>query len=99
MSQKQKPDQRAAPSTYAEERFVYVRYRDHVLYHRTNPGIVKPQIREAVGWLVYNCANYIVLCWDRSADPPTLKGGDPNASGLVIVHSDIIELQELRGLC
>jgi len=60
---------------------------------------MKPQVREAVGWLVYDCANYIIICWDRSADPPTLKGGDPKASGLVIIRSDIIELKELRGLC
>jgi hypothetical protein len=78
---------------------VYVCYRDHVLFHRSNPIIMRPQIREAVGWLVYDCANYIIMCWDRNADPPTLKGGDPKASGLVIIRSDIIEFKELKGSC
>jgi len=86
-------------NAHERENFVYVCYRDHVLYHRSNPAIMKPQVREAVGWLVYDCANYIVMCWDRSADPPTLKGGDPKASGLVIIRTDILELREFRETC
>jgi hypothetical protein len=74
---------------------IYVRYRDHVLYHRGDPLAVKPQIREGVGWLVYECTDYIILCWDRDAEPPTLKGGDPKASGLVLLRSDILELKNL----
>jgi len=75
--------------------FVYVRYRDHVIYHRGNPEAVKPQVREAVGWLVYEAPDYITMCWDRDIGPPTLKGGDPKASGLVVLRSDILELRRL----
>jgi len=74
---------------------VYVRYRDHVLYHRGDPMLMKPQIRECVGWLVYDCAEYIIVCWDRDAGPPTLKSGDPKASGLVILRPEILELRRL----
>ena len=76
---------------------VKIRYRDHVLYHRGDPLAVKPQVREAVGWLVYECADYIILCWDRDAGALTLKGGDPEASGLVLLRSDILELNLLGG--
>jgi hypothetical protein len=74
---------------------VYMRYRDHVLYHRSDPTIMKPQVRETVGWLVYDCADYIIIAWDRDAGPPTLKNGDPKASGLVILRGDILELRDL----
>lgn len=54
---------------------------------------MSPQVREAVGWLVYNCDQYLTITWDRDAKPPTLKGGDPKASGLVLLKSDILELK------
>lgn len=74
---------------------VYVRYRDHVLYHRSDPSALRPETREAVGWLVHACAEYVVISWDRDAGPPTLRGGDPKASGLVILRSDVLELRPL----
>jgi hypothetical protein len=72
-----------------------IRYRDHVLYNRGHPLAMKPQVREAVGWLVYESGDYVTLCWDRDAEPPTLKGGDPKASGLVILRSDIVEMKKV----
>ncbi|MCJ7424597.1 hypothetical protein MUP01_10075 [Candidatus Bathyarchaeota archaeon] len=78
-----------------ERALTYVRYRDHVLYHRSNPESQSPQIRETVGWLVYEGEEYITICWDRDADPPTLKGGDPKASGLVLLRGDILEMKRL----
>lgn len=70
-----------------------MRYRDHVLYHRGDPELMEPQTRECVGWLAYECQDYLTLCWDRNASPLTLKGGDPKASGLVILRSDILDLR------
>jgi len=75
---------------------VYVLYQDHVLYHRGDPTVMKPQTRECVGWLVYEELDYVIICWDRDAGAPTLKGGDPNASGLLILRSDIGELRWLK---
>ncbi len=69
---------------------VFVRYCDHVLYNRASPFLMQPQIREAVGWLIYEAEQYIILSWDRDAGPPTLRGGDPKASGLVLLKSDIV---------
>lgn len=74
---------------------VLVKYHDHVLYHRCNAATMKPQIRECVGWLIREAPDYVVLCWDRDAEPPTLKGGDPKASGLVLLRSVIQELKHL----
>ena len=74
---------------------VSVRYVDHVLYHRASALAMKPQIREAVGWLLYACDEYVTLIWDRDAEPPTVRGGDPKASGLVLITTDILELNRL----
>jgi len=74
---------------------IFVRYRDHVHFNRISPLAMKPQIREAVGWLVYENEEYATLKWDRDAEPPTLKGGDSKASGLVLLKSDIIEWKKL----
>ena len=75
---------------------IFVRYIDHVLYNQTSAKVMQPQIREAVGWLVYECEQYVTLAWDHDAEPPTLRGGDPKASGLVLLKSDILELKRLK---
>jgi hypothetical protein len=75
---------------------IFVRYRDHVLYNRSSALVMQPQTREAVGWLIYDCELYMILSWDRDAGPPTLHGGDPKASGLVLLKSDILDLQKLN---
>lgn len=77
------------------QELVYVRYSDHILYNRASALAMQPQIREAIGWLIYECDSYITLCWDRDAGPPTLHGGDAKASGLVLLKSVIIEMQKL----
>jgi hypothetical protein len=73
---------------------IFVRYADHVLYNRSPALTLKPQIREAVGWLVYECDDYITLAWDRDAEPPTLNLGG-KASGLVLLKSDILEMKKI----
>ena len=78
------------------QQLIFVRYRDHVLFNRCSALTMQPQIREAVGWLVYDCELYVILTWDRDAQPPTLHGGDPKASGLVLLKSDILELKKLK---
>lgn len=76
------------------ETIVYVRYLDHVFFSRCKPLVMKPQVRETVGWLTYECEDYITVSWDRDAGPPTLKGGDPKASGLVILKKLILEKKD-----
>jgi hypothetical protein len=74
-----------------QECIVYVRYLDHVLFSRCEPLVLKPQVRETVGWLTYECEEYIIVSWDRDSGPPTLKNGDAKASGLVIAKKLILE--------
>ena len=66
------------------------------MFHSTNPQVMKPQLREAIGWLVCERPDYVTISQDRDADPPTLKGGDPKASGLCLFRNCIIELRELE---
>jgi hypothetical protein len=77
------------------EEAVFVRYRDHVMYNRSSAIVMQPQTRETIGWLVYEAEGYIIISWDRDADPPTLRGGDPKASGLVLLKSDIVSYKKL----
>ena len=77
------------------KRLIFVRYLDHVLYNRSSALVMKPQVRKAVGWLVYECEQYVTLTWDCDDEPPTLHGGDPKASGLVLLTTDILELKRL----
>jgi hypothetical protein len=74
---------------------IFVRYLDHVLYHRASALVMKPQVRKAIGWLIYECEQYIILAWDSDDEPPTLHGGDSKASGLVLLKSDILELKKV----
>ena len=74
---------------------LFVQYRDHVLYHCGDPTLMRPETREAVGWLVYECQDYVIITWDRGAESPTLKSKDPKASGLVILRDDILELRRI----
>ncbi len=60
--------------------------------------MMQPQIREAVGWLVYECELYIIVSWDRDAGPPTLHGGDPKASGLVLAKKRYFGVTETKNL-
>lgn len=78
-----------------KESLVRIRYRDHVFYHRSDPVAISPQTRETIGWLVYEGPDYVIISWDRDAGPPTLKGGDPKATGLVILRSNILERREI----
>ena len=74
---------------------VFVRYYDHVLYNRASALAMKPQIRKALGWLIYECNQYITIAWDSDDEPPTLHGDDSKASGLVLLKNEILELKKL----
>jgi len=73
---------------------VYVRYRDHVLFHNTDPTLLGPCVREVVGWLARETEDAICLCFDRTVG--TLPGELPSkGSGLIILKSDILEGREI----
>jgi hypothetical protein len=56
---------------------------------------MKPEIREAIGWVIHESEDYVIIAWDRKAEPPTLRNGDPKASGLVVLRSDILEMSKI----
>jgi hypothetical protein len=74
---------------------IYVRYLDHVQYSRAHALEMSPQTRETIGWVVYDCEQYIILSSDRDAGPPTLKSGDLKASGLLLLKAAILEMEKL----
>jgi hypothetical protein len=65
------------------------------MFNRVSAVEMQPQVRETVGWLVYECSWYITITWDHDSAPPTLKGGDPKATGIVLLKSDLLELQKV----
>ncbi len=78
------------------EDVVFVHYLDHVQYSRAPALAMAPQSRETIGWLIYECNEYVTISWDRDAGTPTLRGGDPKATGLVLLKSDILDLRPLK---
>jgi hypothetical protein len=75
---------------------VRVKYYDHLRFNHPHPESLTPVRREAVGWLVFQCPEYVIVSLDRNADPPTLKGGDPNVLGHVLLRAEILELRKLE---
>lgn len=80
---------------YKTNDLVYVCYTDHVIYNRTSALSLSPQKREAIGWLLYENDEYVTLSWDRDAGPPTIRNGDPKASGLVLLRKCILEMRKI----
>jgi len=74
---------------------IYVKYRDHVLFHRSDPSLHRPSIQEAVGWLEREEADWLQIVWNRSYIPNPLESRSQLGSGLIILKSDIEELREL----
>ena len=75
---------------------VRVVYKDLVKFQRSDPELIEPVVRERLGWLVYECSDYVTIVSDRNAGPPTLKGGDSRADGLVIPRQEIVKLEVLE---
>jgi len=75
---------------------VYIRYLDHVMYSRVDPLMMSPQTRETVGWLLYECEQYVTIKHDQDASTPTLRGGDAKASGLCLLKSTILEMRHVN---
>ena len=77
---------------------VIVRYYDHVLYHDASDlSLMKPVVRETVGWLDYEDTEHIRLVWERYAEAIIGNESRFRTTGLAIRKSDIIELRRLRG--
>jgi hypothetical protein len=74
---------------------VYVRYLDHVLFRNTDPCLLKPALRETIGWLHKENRKAIWLLWDRSVKPLPHERTPAKEAGLVLLKSDIVEMRKL----
>lgn len=79
---------------HSQLRTVYVRYVDHVVFHRADPESLAPQVRECVGWLLHQSEDFVTISWDRYGGASTLDG-DSRASGVVIMRNSILEMRTL----
>ena len=73
---------------------VYVKYVDHVLFRNVDPNLLKPCIREVVGWLVRETDEVLCLCHDRAIE--LLPFEKHSESGLIILKSDVLERREIE---
>ena len=79
---------------FHSNRLVLARYRDHMeLRNATHPFHFDPNVREAVGWIIYEEDDFIVLLSDRSVDSPTCE---VPFNLLILIKSDILEVREIK---
>lgn len=74
---------------------VYVRYLDHVLFRNSDASMFMPALRETVGWLHCETADAVWLLWERSVEPLPHERCPAEESGLVLLKSDIVQIQRL----
>ena len=74
---------------------VYVKYWDHVLFHRSDPSLHQPSMQEAVGWLEREESDWLQIVWNRSHIPNPLESRNQLGSGLIILKSAVEEFREL----
>lgn len=77
-----------------ETSLIYVKYVDHVLFRNADPSLLKPCVREVVGWLARETDEILCLCHDRAVE--ALPFGKPTESGLIILKSDILEMRKIE---
>lgn len=73
---------------------VYVKYLDHVEFRNADPSLLKPCVREVVGWLVRETEEAICLCHDMAVKP--LPFEKPTESGFIILKSDILDMRRIE---
>lgn len=77
-----------------KNRSVYLRYLDHVLFRNADPDVIKPVVREAMGWVVKDDDEAIMIVFDKSVDR-LLHEKDSIASGLVVLKKDVLEMKRI----
>jgi len=65
---------------------------DHVLFRNSDPYLLKPSVREAIGWMVKETDEALWICFDKAYESQSF---DPS-SGLIILKSDILEVKEIE---
>ncbi|MGC8912244.1 MAG: hypothetical protein ACP5K8_09240 [Nitrososphaeria archaeon] len=85
------PDPRISLRSQFKGKIVKIKYYDHIEFRRYELNRVSPVLREAVGWLVHEDGEHVIIVFDRPEN--IVSNGKP--SGLCILKSDIVELEEV----
>ena len=72
---------------------VYVKYVDHVLFRNADSSLLKPCVREVVGWLIRETNEVLCICHERAVE--LLPFEKPSESGLIILKSDVREKRRI----
>jgi hypothetical protein len=86
-----------SPSKASSCRFVngdvmIIRYFDHILFRDSSDlSLMKPIVREAIGWLDLEGSDFVRLVWERYAEPVIDEQSRTRVTGLVIRKCDIVE--------
>lgn len=77
-----------------ELKLARVKYMDHVLFRNSDPYLLKPSMREAIGWVIKETDEALWICFDKAYESQSFEKLDPS-SGLIILKSDILEVKEI----
>jgi hypothetical protein len=82
-----------APSCrFANGDVMIIRYFDHILFRDSaDLSLMKPIVREAIGWLDSEGSDFIRLVWERYAEPVIDEQSKTRVTGLVIRRCDVVE--------
>ena len=76
---------------------IVVRYHDAILFKDALiTHLFKPIVRETIGWLDYEDAEYIRLVWERYAEPIISEESRIRTTGLAIRKNNIIEVRRIK---
>ncbi len=73
---------------------IHVKYRDLVLFKNSDPNEIDLAIREAVGWLIGENSETVMICFDQSVDP--LPNEQISIAGLAIPKECILEVHKVK---
>ena len=76
-----------------KSRLVYVKYVDHVLFRNADSSLLRPCVREVVGWLTRETSDVLCICHERAVE--LLPFEKPSESGLIVLKSDVLENRNL----
>lgn len=79
---------------FHSKKLALIRYRDHIeLRNATHPFSFDIINREAVGWIIHEEDEFVVIMSDRSVD---ILQNEVGFNLLIIIKSDILELREIK---
>jgi hypothetical protein len=75
---------------------IIIRYFDHVLFRDVESyDLMKPIVRETIGWLESEEEEFIRVIWERFAEPSTDQS-KVRSTGLALRKTDIIQITSVQ---